>query len=444
LASRRSKKNNVCREDGSCGLDEFKKCRNQKRITRDMTNRNVAGSMREGPDESIIKCMISVLHSRFTPFEKMRREMMNAYPEMEFTLEQMNSLDEYINNISQISPEYTTHMYLVNLNYKMISVERKLDEINASILEQSLRNVNVQTEIRELKEMVKNVLRDLTARIRETNNIMNRKCSEIQNSVINLTNIVVRLQERGGGEVLVREPNESNEQALTLLREEINNLVMFIMDFENFLSNWKREQEEFWDRYFVELSKSLLKDIGKEISLRFIGDSYYNWSSITSFYPTLIFLFVETGVSSYARRSQIKVRLNKEHNEVTEEDVLRLKEFSEEYNRLEYTHGIHRANYVSNRKNFKTVVFGNDREEVVKILNKISMIAEEPFDRSNITFTEGLRSTTKFRRNIPLGDEPVVIQRARSTFHVECTKVVLMVRGLEKPITIWYKEREDE
>lgn len=42
-----------------------------------------------------------------------------------------------------------------------------------------------------------------------------------------------------------------------------------------------------------------------------------------------------------------------------------------------------------------------------------------------------------------MGDEPVVIQRATSTFHVECTKVVLMIKGLEKPITIWYKERID-
>lgn len=214
-----------------------------------MTNQNFPGSMSQGPDVSILKSMIEVLHLKYFPFENMRGEILTTFPEMQMTLEQVHSLDQYINNISQISPEYTTHMYLVNLNYKMIQVEKKLDIINASILEQAIRSVNVQYDVRELKTIVENVLSKLSTSITETKNIINTNCSEIKNNLKNLTNIVVNIQGRGRREVMVELP-ERNEQDLTFLRDEINNLRMFLMDFQNFLSNWKREQEEYWDRYF--------------------------------------------------------------------------------------------------------------------------------------------------------------------------------------------------
>ena len=58
-----------------------------------------------------------------------------------------------------------------------------------------------------------------------------------------------------------------------------------------------------------------------EVSLQIVGESYYKWDSISTYYPTVTFLFKEEGGLQYPRRSQIKVRLAKTNSEISEQDI---------------------------------------------------------------------------------------------------------------------------
>jgi len=59
-------------------------------------------------------------------------------------------------------------------------------------------------------------------------------------------------------------------------------LTKQFIEFKDFLSDWKKE---------------LVKEIALEVSLNIVGESYYKWDSTSTYYPTLTFLFKETGVS---------------------------------------------------------------------------------------------------------------------------------------------------
>lgn len=59
---------------------------------------------------------------------------------------------------------------------------------------------------------------------------------------------------------------------------------------KTFLNLWKKE-------YIIE--------IAQEVSLGVVGESYYKWDSVSTYYPTITFLFKETETSQYPRRSQV-------------------------------------------------------------------------------------------------------------------------------------------
>lgn len=84
---------------------------------------------------------------------------------------------------------------------------------------------------------------------------------------------------------------------LRLLPETIESLLdARFEDLKKYLSDWKSD---------------LIKEIAQEVSLQVVGESYYKWDSISTYYPTITFLFKEQGVSQYPRKSQIKLRLSK-------------------------------------------------------------------------------------------------------------------------------------
>lgn len=60
-----------------------------------------------------------------------------------------------------------------------------------------------------------------------------------------------------------------------------------------------------------------LYNLAEEMSLQMGGESYYKWDSVTTYFPTFTFLFREAGVSQYARKSQIKLRLSIRNEDLT-------------------------------------------------------------------------------------------------------------------------------
>jgi hypothetical protein len=55
-------------------------------------------------------------------------------------------------------------------------------------------------------------------------------------------------------------------------------------------------------------SCSSLEEIVQGVCNSIVGETYYKWTCISKYYPSVVFLFVEEGVS-YPKRSQIKTRL---------------------------------------------------------------------------------------------------------------------------------------
>ena len=164
-----------------------------------------------------------------------------------------------------------------------------------------------------------------------------------------------------------------------------------------------------------EMMKDLAKEVSEETSLKIVGSSYYRWDSQTSYYPTLTFLFKETGVSNYPRQTQIQARLEIRGTDLWEQntdrlkqqisqqlpidyrrlqeitgDYRRLQEITGDYRRLQeitgdYRHGFVRGNYVSKRKDLKTTIFGDSRDDVVQVLKKVCIIVAEDFQLANLS-----------------------------------------------------------
>jgi hypothetical protein len=56
-----------------------------------------------------------------------------------------------------------------------------------------------------------------------------------------------------------------------------------------------------------------------------VGESYFRFDSVSTYFPTVTFLFKETGTTPYAKRSQLKLKLKKRNEELTDQDVKSLK-----------------------------------------------------------------------------------------------------------------------
>ena len=192
-------------------------------------------------------------------------------------------------------------------------------------------------------------------------------------------------------------------------------------DLKDFLDEWK---------------KDLIQEIAQEVSLQIVGESYYKWNSVSTYFPTLTFLFKEQKVSQKPRRSQIKLRLPKKNEELTSEDIKSLKSKCVTILNKTYRYGTQRYNYVSSDKRFKTTVFGQNSAEIKDLFKSIFEIIGEPFEVENLSITDQINRVNKTKRSVPLSTiEPNKINY-QEDFKVEFYKAVLLVNGLESPIIL--------
>ena len=79
--------------------------------------------------------------------------------------------------------------------------------------------------------------------------------------------------------------------------------------------------KKVWDKTL----KALPEKAAIETSLHVVGESYYKWDSLTTYFRTLTFFFREINAEQYPRKSQVKVRLKQRNEELTELDIGKLK-----------------------------------------------------------------------------------------------------------------------
>ena len=150
-----------------------------------------------------------------------------------------------------------------------------------------------------------------------------------------------------------------------------------------------------------ELQKKLPGKVAEEVSLQVVGESYYRWDSVSTYFPTLSFLFREINVEAGPRRTQIKVRLKQRNQEIQDADVARIEASCASLDNLQYTYGTLRANYVNHDKRFKTTVFCQDVDNVDRVLKPICDVIGDPYERQNLSLTAARSRSNPHRRNHP-------------------------------------------
>lgn len=194
-----------------------------------------------------------------------------------------------------------------------------------------------------------------------------------------------------------------------------------IKEFKTYLDEWK---------------KDLIKEVAQEVSLQIVGESYYKWDSVTTYFPTITFLFKEVDVSQYPRKSQIKLRLSKRNEDLTKLDIDNLKKSCEAIMNSTYCYGTQRFNYVSPDKRFKTTVFGKNTSQIKILLSSLCKVINEPFDDRNLSITSSRTRVNQTKRLLPLDNTDLNTISYHTSFNVKFRKAVLLVNGLKSPIVL--------
>nr|YP_009105467.1 hypothetical protein [Parietochloris pseudoalveolaris]AIT94094.1 hypothetical protein [Parietochloris pseudoalveolaris] len=219
--------------------------------------------------------------------------------------------------------------------------------------------------------------------------------------------------------------------------EGVKQLEKSISTSEKTLEKDIETETQTLEEFFKEEIKLLPETVAKEVSLWIVGEAYKKWDSVTSYFPSLTFIFVEDTESNEPRRCQIKVRLKKPGTDLTEADIEKLRVLTLAHGNMGYTWGRVRGNYVSGDKRFKTTIYGSSENEIVNILSKICSITEDRVERNLFTFTSGgtLRPSHT-RRTIGLDGKSLNDSNYKENFYLKLKRVVLLVNGLQQPIII--------
>ena len=192
-------------------------------------------------------------------------------------------------------------------------------------------------------------------------------------------------------------------------------------EFKSYLDEWKKE---------------LIQEVAAEVSLQVVGESYYKWDSVTTYFPTITFLFKEVGASQYARKSQIKLRLSKRNEDLTPLDIDNLKRNCTKILSSTYCYGAERFNYVSSDKRFKTTVFGKDPSQIKVLLSSLCEVINDSFEERNLSITSGRTRINNGKRLLPLDTTALNPVSYQASFTVKFRKAVLLVNGLKSPIVL--------
>jgi hypothetical protein len=182
-----------------------------------------------------------------------------------------------------------------------------------------------------------------------------------------------------------------------------------------------------------------LDDIVEGICNSIVGETYYKWNSITKFYPSVVFLFLEKGIS-YPKLSQIKTRLTcLDYNIVPNEDFIKKLRTAilSRVPSLRYISGISRCNFVSTSGvSWKSTIYCKDLENGKNVFEEILKIIGEDFDAATLSIT----SPRKLPQTLLEGhvaSEQHANQSLVREVDMFIHKVVLYCNGLPEPIILY-------
>ena len=194
-------------------------------------------------------------------------------------------------------------------------------------------------------------------------------------------------------------------------------------------------ESAFKEQYPKE-KKEFIANIKDEVTLNIVGQSYYKYNSWSMFAPTVTLKFKEIGNTGTVRTSELSFRLNKRNEDITDEDLNKLKNDIRNLGDFSYTAGNTRIYYVSKLKHFKTTLFAKNRTEGKRVLKIINILAGEEFIDTNCSIVLSNKKTDESRRITPLDNVDTQNIDFREEYTMKLFRVVLLINGEKRILLI--------
>jgi hypothetical protein len=175
-----------------------------------------------------------------------------------------------------------------------------------------------------------------------------------------------------------------------------------------------------------------VNELEENLPLKILGQSYYGVDGLTTYAPTIVIKFTENINSSYRRARELKLKLSKTSDEITDELIQELRTKFQDLRGFTYVSGSSRGYYVENRF-FKTTVYGNTRDDVVKVLTTFLPLVEVEFNENKFSFTEKpIRERPNIRRR-QTADILLNEIKMHDPYEVRLFRAHLLINGTTKP-----------
>lgn len=202
------------------------------------------------------------------------------------------------------------------------------------------------------------------------------------------------------------------------------------------LDNFKNKIKEAIDEWFKNTDEEIYKNSTDYICEKIVGESYIKYDSFCSFWPTLLFKFKSIDTQKVKQYSQIKIRYFKKPNDIVEADINTLKLNIQMLYTLNYKQGTLRANYIDKNRLFRTTIFVDCKETVIKLLKTLIPLGLLEFQEKQLSYTEQNERFKVTKRTNSLGSfklnkVPKIVSNTMTL-----NSVYLQINGLEKQIKL--------
>lgn len=379
----------------------------------------------------------------------------------------MNALNIFLEREFQHLEEQITAV-LEQLKEALSGVEESLKEHIVQELDEQFRKL--KEEFNAVQNTLQSLKRDILYQINTRANITDGAIAEIDGALVAIglllkgiaaavsgieASVVAGFTELNGALILetrrvlvsinstrrdiTKGITKTEDHLTSTVNEKTEEVLEHLKKLKEHVKKELKEQEKTLKEYiFTKFSEIVATDV----SLLIVGESYTKWDSVTSYFPTVSFLFNEVTLTNVVRRSQIKIRLPVVSEQVTPEYIYLLQEKCQRLSTLEYNYGTTRANFVSTDKRWKTTIWAASQEEAVRILRVVASVIDETLDEDLFSFTlsRGKRPRITVRQE-PLVDVGLNSVSYDEEFVLRLRKVVLYVNNLEKPILLFSQTR---
>lgn len=194
------------------------------------------------------------------------------------------------------------------------------------------------------------------------------------------------------------------------------------------------------ENIILELSnnkKDLENYLPDQMASRVVGIPYARFDSMSNYYPTIYFNFVEYNPIGYNRYIRWKARLKIKNEEFTPDYAQRLRQNIIDRTPFLHRTGPNRYYYVSEDKRWKTTIYCCTQRSGEQAVEYMCKIIEENFLPTQGSFTTK-RLRKKLSQNIPaVSHIPNNPDNYHEIFIVQLIRVSVLINGAISPITIW-------